>query len=461
MSPARARLIGIVFIGALACAAAVMLVPKLHRPAKLPADSIARAVETRDRALLERSASAKVDPNVPNSEGVTPLVLAMQQNDAGLIARLLDLGADVDAADRDGVTPIMRAAEQGNMELLRNFAERSHKLDAADSAGRTAAHYALLAEQREAFELLLPRLERVDVPMADGRELLAIASESGKTEFIRPVLERLPSGLAWAPPTRAALKLAIDSKDPELLRLVVSKHAMPPMIEGGTTPLLAHAIADDNSELFNALLAAGADPNTTIATPAEKPFVSMIKSEDLRGYVRSDEAVTVLMIAAGLGKTEYVRALLDAGADRNRDTKKFKMLALYFAAHAGKAKCIQTLLGRGPTPEELRIEVSLATQRASVFKHGVAILQTTVSTGRDGFSTPTGEYVITDKNRDHRSSIYKVEMPFFMRLNCRDFGMHAGNVAHNRASHGCIRLPPEIAQKLFAEIPVGTVVTIN
>ncbi len=167
------------------------------------------------------------------------------------------------------------------------------------------------------------------------------------------------------------------------------------------------------------------------------------------------------MLAAGMGKIEYVRALLDAGADRNRQTARYKMLALYFAARTSEPKVMQMLLGRGPTREELRIEISLATQKASVIKNGVAILNTSVSTGRKGFDTPAGEYVVTDKNRSHRSTLYHVEMPYFMRLNCRDFGMHAGNVPNYPASHGCIRLPAEMAEKIFSEIPVGTVVTIN
>ena len=52
-------------------------------------------------------------------------------------------------------------------------------------------------------------------------------------------------------------------------------------------------------------------------------------------------------------------------------------------------------------------------------------------------------------------------MPFFMRLNCRDFGMHEGVVPDHPASHGCIRLPGEIARRLFKEIPVGTLVSIR
>lgn len=48
-----------------------------------------------------------------------------------------------------------------------------------------------------------------------------------------------------------------------------------------------------------------------------------------------------------------------------------------------------------------------------------------------------------------------------MRLSCRDFGLHRGVVESHPAAHGCIRLPSDVARKLFAEIPVGTLVSID
>jgi lipoprotein-anchoring transpeptidase ErfK/SrfK len=48
-----------------------------------------------------------------------------------------------------------------------------------------------------------------------------------------------------------------------------------------------------------------------------------------------------------------------------------------------------------------------------------------------------------------------------MRLSCLDFGMHAGVVPNYPASHGCIRLPWDAAEKLYSEVPVGTVVTVQ
>src|SRR5437868_3300308 len=122
------------------------------------------------------------------------------------------------------------------------------------------------------------------------------------------------------------------------------------------------------------------------------------------------------------------------------------------------ARC---LAGCWPTPEQLRIEISLALQRVALVKNGVPVYRTQCSTGRQGYSTKTGEFVITNKERKHRSTIYHVEMPYFMRLSCLDFGMHAGIVPNYPASHGCIRLPEEAARKFFSEIPIGTLVTVQ
>jgi lipoprotein-anchoring transpeptidase ErfK/SrfK len=137
------------------------------------------------------------------------------------------------------------------------------------------------------------------------------------------------------------------------------------------------------------------------------------------------------------------------------------MLALYISAETGQWRCTQILLGGGPSPDQLRIEISLASQRAALVKNGVSIFYTECSTGRHGYSTRAGQFVITDKERNHRSTIYKVDMPYFMRLSCLDFGMHAGIVPNYPASHGCIRLPSVAARKFFSEIPVGTLVTVK
>ncbi|MGI8820757.1 MAG: ankyrin repeat domain-containing protein [Chthoniobacterales bacterium] len=427
----------------------------------LPADALVRAVATQNDQLFRLCVADGLPVDEPGADGRTALLVSLDQGQRATVSRLLELGASVDASDAEGRTPLMVAAASGDDELLRNFLARSRQPDVCDMYGRSAAHYAAAAHQVNALQLLLPYTTDVTSIAEDGRDLLTIAADAGDPKMIEAILSRYPADAEWSPTAQRLLSAALRWSDAELVRLLLSKHAAPPTVEGSNIPLLAHAIVTEDLAMLKLLLSAGADPNITLPVPVEKRFAAAVESNYLRDYVRSDEGITPLMLAAGLGRLDSLRALLAAGAARNRQTSRHQMLALYFATRTNKPQCVQLLLGRGPSRDELRVEISLALQRASVFKNGIAVLNTSVSTGRKGFDTPAGEYVITDKDRSHRSTIYHAEMPFFMRLNCRDFGMHAGVVPNYPASHGCIRLPADVAERLFSEIPVGTMVTIN
>ena len=69
--------------------------------------------------------------------------------------------------------------------------------------------------------------------------------------------------------------------------------------------------------------------------------------------------------------------------------------------------------------------------------------------------------MVTDKYKDWKSTIYPAKMPFFLRLSCKDFGMHAGVLPGYPASHGCVRLPEQIAKLMYEKVSVGTPVTIG
>jgi ankyrin repeat protein len=409
---------------------------------------------------VENCFSADTDLSAPIVRGKNAVITAASKEEWEIVRKLIDAGAPVESADETGLTALMVAAQHGNIEMLRTLLERQARIDFMDFEGRTAIHYAMAAGKREALELLLLYAPTFDPGSATARELLTAALASGDMAIFQTILERFPPTLEWTANTRAALEVALGHGMKDQVRLLLSKHPAPPTREGGTVPLIAYAIASNDAPTFKTLLACGSDPNLTIPKTAEKEFTALIKSKYLRNYVQED-GVNLLMLAAGLGQADYVRALLDAGADRNRHTPREKMLPLYFAAWTENWQCVQMLLGGGPEPDQLRVEISLAQQYAAVIKDGITVFTTKVSTGRNGFTTKPGYYVITDKDRDHRSTIYKCPMPYFMRLSCRDFGLHEGVVQPYPASHGCIRLPGDAAKKLFVDLPIGTVVSIN
>lgn len=108
------------------------------------------------------------------------------------------------------------------------------------------------------------------------------------------------------------------------------------------------------------------------------------------------------------------------------------------------------------------IIISLQTQMAYAYRNGVRIGVSTVSTGKAGHETPTGLFVILQKNIDHKSNLYDdAPMPFMQRLTWDGIAMHAGNVPGYPASHGCIRLPTAFAKLLFGITKLGLTVVIT
>jgi hypothetical protein len=112
---------------------------------------------------------------------------------------------------------------------------------------------------------------------------------------------------------------------------------------------------------------------------------------------------------------------------------------------------------QGPTV----LIVSLPEQLAYVYRNGVAIGVTTVSTGKTGHRTPTGVFTILQKKEKHTSNLYNAPMPYMQRLTWTGIALHAGALPGYPASHGCIRLPKSFAKELFDVTDRGTTVIVS
>jgi hypothetical protein len=116
---------------------------------------------------------------------------------------------------------------------------------------------------------------------------------------------------------------------------------------------------------------------------------------------------------------------------------------------------------RSPTGSMLFV-INLETQRAVLFRNGVPIGATTVSSGKKGNETPTGVFTILQKNKEHFSKTYdNAPMPNMQRLTWSGIALHAGKLPGYPASHGCIRLPMEFSKYLFGATELGMTVVIT
>lgn len=106
--------------------------------------------------------------------------------------------------------------------------------------------------------------------------------------------------------------------------------------------------------------------------------------------------------------------------------------------------------------------VNLANQRAVLFRNGLPIGASTISTGRPGYRTPTGIFTILQKHVEHYSSKYEnAPMPYMERLTWYGVALHAGHLPGYPASHGCIRLPAGFAKLLYGVTSLGMTVVIT
>ena len=141
------------------------------------------------------------------------------------------------------------------------------------------------------------------------------------------------------------------------------------------------------------------------------------------------------------------------------------------------------------TPDTSHVIVSLSKQRAYLMLDDETAIDTPVSTGKAAGMTPTGKFTVLEKDPDHRSNIFgdfvdskgrtvrggvsmKIDsapsgthyigapMKWFMRLTDGGVGMHIGLLPGYPASHGCVRLPADIAPLIYQKVKVGTPVEI-
>ena len=141
-------------------------------------------------------------------------------------------------------------------------------------------------------------------------------------------------------------------------------------------------------------------------------------------------------------------------------------------------------------PDNSRVVVSLGKQRIYLMTGDQIYIDAPISSGKAGHESPHGNFSVLEKDPNHRSSVYgnfvdhsgrtvrsgvstKIDsapsgthyegapMKWFCRLTQTGVGMHIGILPGYPASHGCIRLPADIAPIIYSKVRVGTKVVVE
>jgi len=109
-----------------------------------------------------------------------------------------------------------------------------------------------------------------------------------------------------------------------------------------------------------------------------------------------------------------------------------------------------------PVGEPIMAIVSLRDQQITVYDAKGWIMRAPVSSGQRGRETPAGIFSVLQKEAEHYSNMYDdAYMPHMQRLTWTGIALHGGPLPGYPASHGCIRMPYDFAERLFDATRLG------
>lgn len=413
---------------------------------------------------------------------------AIRDGNSDQVKALLKLDINPNDTISDGITYLDYVTKVGNVQLAEILLDHGAKIPKPPPGSPSLLHRAAEHDYVDMVQLLLNRGMDIESPFPNGTRLIRYAVDTNKIDLLRLLLKRganysdlIHQALTGEDTSvlvklfNAGLSLDIKKDDQHLIEWAIRNNRtklVTTLINHGANlnvkvrekqSLLALAVALDLPEIVGILVDHGANINEEVASPVSNTFLELFKTKYARFFLTKDSGLTPIMLAILRGRQDTVRTLLTRKARLDTPTKKTRTWPLAFAANTKNVQMMQLLLGRDPDKEKRQrhIVVSLPNQTATFYVEGKVALKTRVSTGRKGYATPPGEYVITNKHRQWTSTIYGASMPYFLRLNGSAIGLHQGIVPNRPASHGCIRVPSGNAARLFAIAEVGDLVTIE
>ena len=137
--------------------------------------------------------------------------------------------------------------------------------------------------------------------------------------------------------------------------------------------------------------------------------------------------------------------------------------------------------------QQTQVIINLTQQTAYLLVDGQVAFVSPIASGKEGWGTPTGNFRIFNKDLDHRSADFGLvvdaygrivnpnatagsyvprgchyqpaPMPYYMQFG-KYLGMHGGYLPGYPASHGCVRMPSDLAAQFFARVHIGTPVEV-
>ena len=307
--------------------------------------------------VVEQLLKEHADINIQNNKRATALVLASQNGHTEIVEQLLKEHADVNIQTKSGWTALMIASQNGHAQVVEQLLKEGTDVNIQNKKRATALMVASKNGHTQVVELLTKELVDIDVQEKNGSTALMLACHCGHLEVAECLLQSFADPHILAYDGSTAFSLAVYCGNRDLINMLLDK-AEPTTDEiekavvlscyGGHPTLITFLsnklphLTDDQRELLDSCVKG--DLVTVVWKTLGSPDTPLVLG------------LTPLMVASSCGHVDIVDALIQAGADVNKQESHLGFTPLFFAVRGSKsALIVETLLMYGASPNNVAI----------------------------------------------------------------------------------------------------------